>query len=100
MIKVSLTFTEIKISTGAEFLVNPIQATSGFNFETMTEDDFLDWKEDNVEHYFDLTVVRIPSKEAKEKGATLLARLHNRFGGDCEVERIEKLSYLGSNNAN
>ena len=100
MIRVSLTFAEVKLQDGSEYLVNPIQATNGFDFTTMTQDDFLVWKQDNVEHYFDLTVVRVPSDEAKSNGATLLGRLHNRFGGDCEVERIKTLSYLGTDNAN
>ncbi len=100
MIKVSLSFEEVTIANGTQYLVNPVQATCGFNFETMTADDFLTWKEDNAEQYFDLTVVRVPSAEARKNGATLLGRLHNRFGGDCEVERIKTLSYLGKNNAN
>jgi hypothetical protein len=101
MIKVSLTFNEVTIADGSQYLVNPIQATNGFNFETMTPEQFIDWKEDCAMRLYDLTIVRVPSEEAKQNGSSLLGRLQNRYGFDCNVERVQTLSNLGdSNNAN
>ena len=101
MINVSLNFAEIKIANGAEYLINPVNATIGFNFETMTQEQFIDWKEECSARLYDITVVRVPSADAKQRGATLLGRLRNRYGFDCEVERVQKLSPLGdSKNAN
>ena len=98
MIEVTIKFQEVTIGNGSKYLVSPpIAIPDGFDFATIENDNhFKDWINEEYENnLYDMTYIKAPSDEGKKNGASMLGRIQTRYGSDCEVKRVNDISWLG-----